>query len=112
MTRQFIHPDPDNEGEWITPPVATTGSGRVPPPLMTYVANEKPRSLYLPREERSIENVGVPHHMKAMSTSLSGSNSKLSLTHYSKYPAVVSAAGSQNGAHGFHTHTKWEHSFR
>jgi hypothetical protein len=24
MTRQFIHPDPENEGEWITPPVAAT----------------------------------------------------------------------------------------
>jgi hypothetical protein len=27
MTRQFIQSDPENEGEWITPPVAATLAG-------------------------------------------------------------------------------------
>jgi hypothetical protein len=38
---------------------------------MTYVENEMPPTLYLPRDERFIENVGVPHLDAAMSTSLS-----------------------------------------
>jgi hypothetical protein len=38
-----------------------------------------------------------------MSTSLSGGKCTLSLKHYSKYPKVASAAGSQNGSTGVFT---------
>jgi hypothetical protein len=41
MTRQFIHPDPENEGEWITPPVAATLAAAGLLPLMTYVKKRK-----------------------------------------------------------------------
>jgi hypothetical protein len=41
MTRKFIRPDPENEGEWITPPVATTLAAAGLQPLMTYVKRRK-----------------------------------------------------------------------
>jgi hypothetical protein len=45
MTRQFIHPDLENEGEWIHPPTATTLEAAGLLPLMTYV--KKPKAAIL-----------------------------------------------------------------
>jgi hypothetical protein len=53
MTRQFIHPDLENEGEWITPPVATTLAAAGLLPLMTYVNRRKAKILVF-AENRAI----------------------------------------------------------
>jgi hypothetical protein len=45
MTRQFIHPDPEHEGEWITPLVAATLTAAGLQPLMTYIEKRKARIL-------------------------------------------------------------------
>jgi hypothetical protein len=53
MTRQFIHPDPEHEGEWITPPVAATLTVAGLQPLMTYIEKRKARILVF-AERRAI----------------------------------------------------------
>jgi hypothetical protein len=53
MTRQFIHPDPEHEGEWITPPVAATLTAAGLQPLMTYIEKRKARILVF-AERRAI----------------------------------------------------------
>jgi hypothetical protein len=53
MTRQFIRPDPESEGEWITPPVAASLAAADLLPLMTYVEKRKAKILVF-AERRAI----------------------------------------------------------
>jgi RNA polymerase-binding transcription factor DksA len=41
MTRRFIRPDPENDGEWIAPPTAITLAAAGLLPLMSYVEKRK-----------------------------------------------------------------------
>jgi hypothetical protein len=73
MTRQFIHPDPENEGEWITPPVAATLAAAGLLLLMTYVKTEG-RYPTICRDQSDLSKMPFLHLWRAMSTSLSGGN--------------------------------------
>jgi len=41
MTKRFIHPDLENDGEWIAPPVAATLEAAGLQPLMAYIDKRK-----------------------------------------------------------------------
>jgi hypothetical protein len=73
MRRQFIRPDPENEGEWIAPPVAATLVAGGLLPLMTYIAKRKAQILVFAVDQ------SVPHLWQAIPTSLSGGNRLFSL---------------------------------
>jgi hypothetical protein len=53
MTRQFIRPDPESEGEWITPSVAATLAAAGLLSLLTYVEKRKAKILVF-AERRAI----------------------------------------------------------